>query len=139
MYHDSGNKIHCFLIFTTQFFPIDQKFVTAKYKQRSKTFCWLCLKPFLYACSVVPRFFFVLQNKYGCPNIEPEFFRSSFVKRPQNIWGVHFRDSKSGIPIQILQILQIFLTGPPTMVGGPSVSLKHIPDICTGRTKSTYW
>lgn len=51
-------------------------------------------------------------NRYGCPNIKPNLFRTKFCKKiPQAILRRHFK------PIQILLILQIFLRGPSVTVG----------------------
>ena len=41
--------------------------------------------------SVVPRRIFVPLNQYGCPKIEPKFFRERFVKDLRPGWEMHFK------------------------------------------------
>ena len=47
-----------------------------------KTFQKLCPEHIFGTTNVTPRRILVLLNRYGCPNIEPRFFKTRFVRRP---------------------------------------------------------
>ena len=77
--------------------------------------------------SVVPRGIFMSLNQYGHPNIEPNFFRTRFVKGTWISREVHFLSPSSYSKLSTVA----------SHDGSPSVPLQHTVDICTVMLKKT--
>ena len=53
----------------------------------TKLFKSFVLNIFFGTTNVIPRRILVPLNRYGCPNIEPKFFKTRFVRRPKTTLG----------------------------------------------------